>query len=390
MVGSELGDSDLWGGRIHRPHRRPLDVDPAQLHKNCLADHVLLGDAAVRPRLCWRRCLRGPTPRAGGGAARGLPEGGAGRRRPVRRDPRPPCGPRCRPTEGGRRRQLAGHLLRHRALLRPPAPRAFCYTPGFATLGYGLPAAIGAEVAEPDRPVVVLLGDGALMFSVQELVTASSRAADPGRRRRQRRLRRDPRPAARPRHPAERGSTCATPDLAALARAMGAHGGRGGPPGRDVADARRRPRSPPTGRPSSTSISAERNRLAWTSYRPLYLVGMIAFGFWGKRRAHNSIRLPRRRPPLGPLLLLRHDGRRRAWRRLHDRRCRARLQVRVLGHVAGGRHRRRHPAALAGVRGPDPAAARLHGRPDAGAALRARLERALRRGDVGLHADARR
>lgn len=51
-------------------------------------------------------------------------------------------------------------------------PGEFQYKPGFATLRYGLPAAIGAKVADPARAVAVLLGDGALMFSIQELVTA--------------------------------------------------------------------------------------------------------------------------------------------------------------------------------------------------------------------------
>ena len=56
-----------------------------------------------------------------------------------------------------------------------PAPRRFCYTPGFATLGYGLPAGLGAAIARPGKPVAVLLGDGALMFSVQELVALVER-----------------------------------------------------------------------------------------------------------------------------------------------------------------------------------------------------------------------
>ncbi|MHA3722339.1 thiamine pyrophosphate-binding protein [Leucobacter sp. HY1910] len=43
----------------------------------------------------------------------------------------------------------------------------------YATLGYGLPAAIGAKLASPERPVVCVTGDGALMFSVSELQTAS-------------------------------------------------------------------------------------------------------------------------------------------------------------------------------------------------------------------------
>ena len=48
-------------------------------------------------------------------------------------------------------------------------PRTFLYPVGSATLGYGLPAAIGAQIAHPDRPVVAVLGDGGFMFSVNEL-----------------------------------------------------------------------------------------------------------------------------------------------------------------------------------------------------------------------------
>nr|WP_243848842.1 thiamine pyrophosphate-dependent enzyme [Lysinibacter cavernae] len=44
--------------------------------------------------------------------------------------------------------------------------------PRSATLGYALPAAIGAQVACPDRAVVAIVGDGAVMFSVQEFATA--------------------------------------------------------------------------------------------------------------------------------------------------------------------------------------------------------------------------
>lgn len=43
---------------------------------------------------------------------------------------------------------------------------------GYGTLGYGLPAGIGAQVGRPDRPVVVLAGDGGLQFSIAELASA--------------------------------------------------------------------------------------------------------------------------------------------------------------------------------------------------------------------------
>jgi thiamine pyrophosphate-dependent acetolactate synthase large subunit-like protein len=51
-------------------------------------------------------------------------------------------------------------------------PRRFLYPTGYATLGYGLPAAIGAKQAAPEVPTIALMGDGGFMFSAPELVTA--------------------------------------------------------------------------------------------------------------------------------------------------------------------------------------------------------------------------
>jgi acetolactate synthase-1/2/3 large subunit len=39
---------------------------------------------------------------------------------------------------------------------------------GYGTLGYALPASTGAGLAAPDRPVVCLVGDGGLQFSMSE------------------------------------------------------------------------------------------------------------------------------------------------------------------------------------------------------------------------------
>jgi thiamine pyrophosphate-dependent acetolactate synthase large subunit-like protein len=51
-------------------------------------------------------------------------------------------------------------------------PRTFLYPVGSATLGYGVPAAIGAKIARPDRAVIAVVGDGGFMYSVNELATA--------------------------------------------------------------------------------------------------------------------------------------------------------------------------------------------------------------------------
>jgi acetolactate synthase-1/2/3 large subunit len=51
-------------------------------------------------------------------------------------------------------------------------PRAYISSLGLGTMGFGLPAAIGAKVAFPDRLVVNIDGDGCFMMNIQELATA--------------------------------------------------------------------------------------------------------------------------------------------------------------------------------------------------------------------------
>jgi thiamine pyrophosphate-dependent acetolactate synthase large subunit-like protein len=51
-------------------------------------------------------------------------------------------------------------------------PRTFFFPTYFGTLGFALPAAIGAMVAMPKKKVVVLVGDGGFLFTSQELATA--------------------------------------------------------------------------------------------------------------------------------------------------------------------------------------------------------------------------
>jgi thiamine pyrophosphate-dependent acetolactate synthase large subunit-like protein len=58
-------------------------------------------------------------------------------------------------------------------LLPRAAPRRFLYPTGFAPLGYAIPAAIGAKLAHPGRPVLALIGDGGAMFTLPELAVAA-------------------------------------------------------------------------------------------------------------------------------------------------------------------------------------------------------------------------
>ena len=51
-------------------------------------------------------------------------------------------------------------------------PRTLLTSGGLGTMGYGFPAAIGAQLALPDRMVIAVAGDGSLQMNIQELATA--------------------------------------------------------------------------------------------------------------------------------------------------------------------------------------------------------------------------
>jgi acetolactate synthase-1/2/3 large subunit len=51
-------------------------------------------------------------------------------------------------------------------------PDHFITSGGLGTMGFGLPAAIGAQIACPDQTVVDIAGDGSIQMNIQELATA--------------------------------------------------------------------------------------------------------------------------------------------------------------------------------------------------------------------------
>ncbi len=52
-------------------------------------------------------------------------------------------------------------------------PRQWLTSGGLGTMGFGLPAAIGAALANPEKTVVCFSGDGSLLMNIQELATAA-------------------------------------------------------------------------------------------------------------------------------------------------------------------------------------------------------------------------
>ncbi len=69
-------------------------------------------------------------------------------------------------TEVGQNQMWAAQFYRF------DQPRRLLTSGGLGTMGYGLPAAIGAQLAFPDKTVIDVAGDGSIQMNIQELATA--------------------------------------------------------------------------------------------------------------------------------------------------------------------------------------------------------------------------
>ncbi|SMB91721.1 acetolactate synthase, large subunit [Desulfonispora thiosulfatigenes DSM 11270] len=61
------------------------------------------------------------------------------------------------------------HQMWSALFVHPTKPKSFLTSGGLGTMGYGLPAAIGAQVANPKKKVVLITGDGSFQMNLQEL-----------------------------------------------------------------------------------------------------------------------------------------------------------------------------------------------------------------------------
>ncbi len=68
-------------------------------------------------------------------------------------------------TEVGQNQMWAAQFYKYKR------PRQFITSGGLGTMGFGLPAAIGAQIANPDSLVVDIAGDGSIQMNIQELAT---------------------------------------------------------------------------------------------------------------------------------------------------------------------------------------------------------------------------
>lgn len=61
------------------------------------------------------------------------------------------------------------HQMWSALYIHPKGEKSFLTSGGLGTMGYGLPAAIGAQVANPDKRVVLITGDGSFQMNLQEM-----------------------------------------------------------------------------------------------------------------------------------------------------------------------------------------------------------------------------
>jgi acetolactate synthase-1/2/3 large subunit len=180
-IGTEFGETEMYpepapvaiGGKLIR-----IDIDPEQVARGPIADLPIVADAgATLAAINAALGFDASAPRAG--------TPGAKRASAIRQ-----ATARCWWPAVTLHQRIAGLVLEAlpNAILagdstepvyalnqsfEAPLPRSyFNSSTGYGTLGYGLPAGIGAKLAAPDRPVVVLIGDGGLQFTIAELASA--------------------------------------------------------------------------------------------------------------------------------------------------------------------------------------------------------------------------
>ena len=70
------------------------------------------------------------------------------------------------------------HQMWSAQIIGARGPRRFLTSGGLGTMGFGLPAAIGAAIANPGTKAVCITGDGSLQMNIQELATLAELGAD--------------------------------------------------------------------------------------------------------------------------------------------------------------------------------------------------------------------
>ena len=176
-VGARFDDRVTGKVEAFAPHAKVIhiDVDPTSISKNIQVDIPVVGDATAilrelvqhvrhAPREDWLKQIaewKAKNPLTyDRNASEVKPQAVLEELRRLTPDDAIIC------TEVGQNQMWTALFYRFMQ------PRTFLTSGGLGTMGYGFPAAIGAQVGCPDRVVVDIAGDGSIQMNIQELTTA--------------------------------------------------------------------------------------------------------------------------------------------------------------------------------------------------------------------------
>ena len=175
-VGTELSETDFYTGIRLRMEGRliRIDLDPTKLADHYGAEVPLWGDArasleaitaGLKRRQGWRT--------AAGPAANHLAKINQSFNEPARARLNALAAIRAGvPADGAVFSDQTQIAYLGNYAYAADRPGSWFHPCGYGALGFALPAAIGAKIAQPERPVLALAGDFGLQFTLQELMTA--------------------------------------------------------------------------------------------------------------------------------------------------------------------------------------------------------------------------
>lgn len=158
----------------HKAKILQIDIDPAEINKNIYADFSIIGDAKdvlaeLNSRIGQQEHTEWLTHIKGYMEKYPLKYADEGLNGPYLMDAvyRLTKGEAIITTEVGQHQMWAAQFYKY------AKPRRLITSGGLGTMGYGLGAAIGAQVANPDNIVINIAGDGCFRMNMNELATAA-------------------------------------------------------------------------------------------------------------------------------------------------------------------------------------------------------------------------
>ncbi|CAI8007177.1 Acetolactate synthase large subunit [Geodia barretti] len=177
--GMRFDDRVTGNIRTYAPNARKIhiDIDPAEFNKNVIVDVTLAGDLSnvlrdLLPRIepgdrrAWLGAIAGMKGDSAVRDVQNLPDSGHLYAAHVINDIwRMTGGKAVVVTDVGQHQMWEAQYYHHQE------PRSLITSGGLGTMGFALPAAIGAKLARPDAEVWVIVGDGGFQMTMCELAT---------------------------------------------------------------------------------------------------------------------------------------------------------------------------------------------------------------------------